>query len=376
MAGEIWTGFRAAVAAGFFLLTVQSAHPATVDLSWQAEWESTLKLAEKEGQVSFYTLGDNHNYISEFQKRFPKIKVTMVPGRGSDLLSRIMTERRAGKYLADVARIGNTSPYSLYRAKALQPISAAFILPEVKDESKWWQGKHHYADPEGKYIFVSVGSASINMVSYNTELVNPGSFRSYWDLLDAKWKGKIVAIDPRAGGYGRSGARFIYYNRLLGPEYLRRLLTAMDVTLSRDYRQAIDWLAQRQFSFNLFANGGDVLDARAKGLPVNVLDTADWKEGAGLDPSAYTFILLDKPAHPNAARVLVNWLLSREGQMSIQRNEETNDSLRMDIPKADVAPTVRRREGAAYVVTWTPEWMDMEPIQKLVNQILGEAKKR
>lgn len=359
---------------GFF--TQPPVKAATVDPSWQVEWESAIKAAENEGQVSFYTLGDSHNYMNEFQKRFPKIKVNMVLGRGSDLLSRIMTERRAGKYLVDVARIGNTSPYGLYRAKALQAISSAFILPEVKDESKWWHGKHHYGDPEGKYIFISIGSASINMVSYNTELVNPAGLKSYWDLLDPKWKGKIVVMDPRAGGYGRSGARFIYYNQLLGQEYLKQLLSSMNITLSRDYRQAIDWLAQRQFSFNLFGNGGDVLEARAKGLPVNVLDTADWKEGAGLDPSAYTFVLLDKPAHPNAAKVLVNWLLSREGQMAIQRDEQTNDSLRIDIPKGALAPTVRRREGARYVVTWTPEWMDMEPIQKLVNQALGEAKKK
>ncbi|MGH7831694.1 MAG: hypothetical protein ACREP8_16130, partial [Candidatus Binatia bacterium] len=140
---------------------------------WQADWERTTKAAEKEGEVSFYTLGDSHNYVQEFQKKYPKVKVNLVPGRGSDLLSRIMAERRGGKSLVDVARIGNTSPYTLYQAKALQPISSVFILPEVKDESKWWQGKHHYVDPEGKYIFVSVGSVSTNMVSHNTDLVNP-----------------------------------------------------------------------------------------------------------------------------------------------------------------------------------------------------------
>jgi len=58
---------------------------------------------------------------------------------------------------------------------------------------------------------------------------------------------------------------------------------------------------------------------------------------------------------------------SREGQIAIQRDAETNDSLRTDIPKDDVAPAVKRRENAKYVVTWTPEWMDMEPIQKLIS---------
>jgi len=106
------------------------------------------------------------------------------------------------------------------------------------------------------------------------------------------------------------------------------------------------------------------------------MDTADWKEGAALEPAAFTFVLMDKPAHPSAAKVFLNWLFSREGQIAIQREAESNDSLRVDIPKGELSPAVMRRDGAKYVVTWTPEWMDMQPIQKLVNQVLGETKKK
>src|SRR5688572_16669655 len=122
----------------------------------------------------------------------------------------------------------------------------------------------------------------------------------------------------------------------LGADYLKRLLGTMEVTLSRDYVQAIDWLAIKKFSLYLFGNGTDVLSARSKGLPVNVLDTADWKEGGILELAAFTYVLMDKPAHPNAAKVFVNWLLSREGQAAIQRKEGTNDSLRIDISKEGV----------------------------------------
>ena len=352
-----------------------AAQPTSGPAGWKAEWQRTVRAAEQEGEVVFYTLGD-FSYVGEFEKKFPRIRITVVSGRGSELLSRIMTERRAGKYLADVARVGNTSPYTLYQAKALQPIAPAFVLPEVKDESKWWQGKHHYADPEGKYIFVSVGSVSVNMVAHNTELVNPGEINSFWQLLDEKWKGKIVAMDPRSGGYGRSGARFVYYNSELGPEFLRRVLSEANVTLSRDYRQAIDWLAHRKFSLLLFGNGGDVLQARAQGLPLNVIDTSLWKEGAALEPAAFTVVLMDKPAHPNAAKVFVNWLLSREGQMAVQKEGETNDSLRIDVPKTDVRPMVRRREGAKYVTSWKLESLDMEAVRKVVTQALEESKKK
>src|SRR5262245_7677396 len=99
--------------------------------AWETEWERTIKAAEQEGEVSYYTVGE-FGFLSGFEKRFPRIKVKVAQGKGNELLVRIMTERRAGKYLADVARIGNTSPYALYQAKALQPLAAAFILPEVK----------------------------------------------------------------------------------------------------------------------------------------------------------------------------------------------------------------------------------------------------
>jgi iron(III) transport system substrate-binding protein len=340
---------------------------------WQAEWERTRAAAEKEGAITYYTLGDDYAYIKEFEKKFPKIRVKIEPGKGSELLSRILAEWRAGKYLTDVARIGNTSPYALYQAKALQPMPSAFILPEVKDEAKWWQGRHQYADPEGRYIFVSVGSVSNNMAAYNTDLVNPSELNSYWEVLD-KWKGKIVVMDPRAGGYGRSGARFAYYNPQLGPRYLQRLFGEIGVTLSRDYNQAIDWVATKKFAIFLFGNGDDILQARAQGLPINTIDTGGWKEGTALEPAAFTFVLMDKAPHPNAAKIFINWLLSREGQSAIQKEGQTNDSLRIDIPKNEVRPYMRRRDGANYVVTWTPEWMDMEPMMKVINQALGAGK--
>lgn len=209
------------------------------------------------------------------------------------------------------------------------------------------------------------------MGAYNTDLINPAQINSYWDILD-KWKGKIAVMDPRAGGYGRSGARFVYYNPQLGPRYLQRLFADSDVTLSREYRQAIDWVAAKKFSLVLFINGDDTLQARDQGLPINVMDTAGWKEGAALEPAAFTLVLMDKPAHPNAAKIFINWMLSREGQAAIQKEGQTNDSLRIDIPKNEVRSYMRRRDGAKYVVTWTPEWMDTEPMMKVINQALGK----
>ena len=85
----------------------------------------------------------------------------------------------------------------------LEPIKPALILPEITDTSQWYQKRHHYADPEGQYIFSYVGSATYGAVNYNTKLVDAKEFKSYWDLLNPKWKGKIVARDIRVPGRAR-----------------------------------------------------------------------------------------------------------------------------------------------------------------------------
>jgi len=90
--------------------------------------------------------------------------------------------------------------------------------------------------------------------------------------------------------------------------------------------------------------------------------------------------LPSQPPHPNAARVFVNWLLSREGQMTFQRTVNTpynsEESLRTDIPKDMVRSEVRRVDGVKYLLAEKPEFMDMAPIYEVVEKALVQAKKR
>jgi iron(III) transport system substrate-binding protein len=219
--------------------------------AWQVEWEKTVAAAEKEGQLTIYIFDTGPvtvETVQAFEKSYPKIKVNQLRARGSDLGPRIMAERRAGKYLVDVFTGGKgTAHATLYIGKTLEPIKPLLILPEVLDETKWWQGRHKYVDPEAKYIFVFVGNGGGVNINYNKQLVNPKEFNSYWDLLNPKWKGKIVATDPRTRGMD-TPVLFFYYNSKLGPEFMRRLYGEMDVTIARDYRQPVDWLATGKFS--------------------------------------------------------------------------------------------------------------------------------
>jgi ABC-type Fe3+ transport system substrate-binding protein len=83
---------------------------------------------------------------------------------------------------------------------------------------------------------------------------------------------------------------------------------------------------------------------------------------------------MNRAPHPNAARLFVNWLLSREGQITFQKTMNAPDvimeSMRTDIPK-DPIPVARRRvEGVKYVVMDTAERSDQAPVSKLLNEVI------
>ena len=109
-----------------------SAFP--VQAAWQNDWDNTVEAARKEGQVSLYVSDVFYEVFQDFQKRFPNIKVVTVAGRGSQIAQRVMAERRAGKYLADVYIGGSGTVYNIfYEGKVLSPLKPLLVLPEVLD---------------------------------------------------------------------------------------------------------------------------------------------------------------------------------------------------------------------------------------------------
>jgi len=345
--------------------------------TWQVDWEKVLAAAKKEGQVAVYISG-YEEILPEFQKEFPDIKVLPTTGRGSQVGQKLLAERRAEKYLADVINAGGVTTYQqLFPAKVFDPIKPALLLPEITDGSKWYEGKHHYSDPENQYIINYVGTATYGSISYNTKLANAKDFKSYWDLLAPKWKGKIISRDVRVPGPGSGNARLFYYLPDVGPSFIKKLYGEMDTTLFRDYRQGTDWLAVGKAAICFFCEA-DV--SKAQGLPVDTFGPGVFKEGAGLVTQFGTLGLVNRAPHPNAARVFINWLLSRRGQMTLQKimlpTENPVDSLRIDIPKDDVPVLQRRFDNVKYLDTSRPEWQDMKPILEVMNEALKAAGKQ
>jgi len=373
LALTIWRFFPAALMFVCLFLPNQNA---SAQSNWQKEWEQTLAAAKKEGQVTIY-IYRYERLLADFRKEYPWLNVISVTGRGSQLTSRIIAERRAGKFLVDVYSGGTNSLYNtLYKGKVLDPVKPALILPEVTDQSKWFAREHRYADPEGKYVFAFLASPSNAQLSYHTAMVNPKEFKSYWDLTQPRWKGKIVSLDPRDTGLGAT-MQFYYYSRDLGPEFMRKFFGGTEITYSKNFRQMTDWLAQGKFAICMGCK--DSMKAKNQGLPVDDLDTNAWKEGSSFSAGGGSLSLINQAPHPNAAKVFINWFLSRSGQIALQKLGDPDDppnSRRIDIPKDDLPPSARMQPGVKYFDVVKPEFGDMKPIFDLAKEIMAGVEGR
>jgi iron(III) transport system substrate-binding protein len=340
---------------------------------WEKEWKTTIQAAKKEGKLVFHSGNTVEPFFHEFEKKFPEIKVsrTLTQG-GSAAHERIMAEQRAGIFVADIVHLGAGSGSALAAAGALAPLGPYLILPEVLDQSKWYEGRFYFADKDGKYLLKYASNPGAD-ISYNTNLVNPENIKSYWDILDAKWKGKIVTYDPRARGSRLFS--YFYYNPELGARYLRRLFTEMELTPSRDRRQITDWLGQGRFAMALrTAPDASTLDqAKAQGLPVDWFSPAHFKEALAINGGPAHVGVVTKAPHPNAAKLFINWFLSRDGQLLVQQVSANQgdpvDSLRIDIPKDMIPPGYRRREKGKVIDMDAPEYANDDPVAKLINEV-------
>ncbi len=362
---SVWNnrGRRARGAAAFCLLSalmfgwLREAPPAAAA---ETGWEQTVKAAEKESAVTVYVtsaLGDLPVIWDAFRKKYPRVKLNAVAvSTTSEIVTKVMAERRAGQFLVDVILGAPGALYnSMYRGKALDPLPPALLLPEVTDAAKWWKGKHRYVDPEGRYVFMYQSSLYGPPVDYNTQLVKPESIRTVWDLLDPKWKGKMIGLWPRAN-YVSTALLFMYHHPQIGPRFLERIYGEMDITYFGDFLCFICRLRR----------------APEQGLPVAEMNPYQFKEAPGIGANNGALVLMQSAPHPNGARLFINWYLSREGQIAFRQantgiEDERTTSLREDLPPEVVPELARRRKDVEYVEIGRHDWMDWKPVKAILD---------
>jgi iron(III) transport system substrate-binding protein len=312
--------------------------------------------------------------VQAFEAAYPDIKVQATFGDGNTHYTRVSAERAAGKFLADVQIVGpGTMVTRMKPAGFVVPLRPALLLPEILDPALWLQKELWWADGAEPFTTLQFVGQVSTTAFYNTRLVNPAEFTSYWDFLDQRWKGRIVTTDLRTVGPGSTPATVMYKDPQVGHQFFARLFGEMDVRLSSDQRQMVDWVAQGQYPLGLFISGNEVKRASEQGLPIAAIAPEQFRERPVMSSGFGCVALLDGAPHPNAARLYVNWLLSRDGQIAWKR-ETKEASLRTDVPRAAdliFAP----QEGFTYLNGSLEEYSSVtaDNLRPLITEALQRA---
>jgi iron(III) transport system substrate-binding protein len=338
-------------------------------------WEQTLAAAKKEGSVVVVGSPDpvmRSDIIPKFQARYG-IPIEFLAGRSSEIVQRIRTERAAGLYAVDVFLSGpDTTGTALHPEKMLDPLKPLLVLPEVVDGSKWKRGKPWFADPEEKFVLRAFSSIA-SLLFINTDFVKPEEMRSTKDLLNPKWRGKISTEDPSTTGAGANlAARF---HHQFGPDFIKKLYIDQKVVSTRERRQFTDWLARGTQPICLNCREDDVRPLEKEGF--KLLEIFEMTDVApGVNGSPWMMSVANRAPHPNAAKVVVNWMASKEG-LELYARGYGSATLRTDVDESFLSSGNIPRAGVKYFDDTEWSWIvtGRHENREKVWKILKEAKR-
>src|SRR5919109_4958926 len=260
--------------------------------------ESLIEAAKREGKLVVYTsmtVDQAQKLNDAFKVKYPFIQPSMFRAVGERLLTKIMAEAQAGKYEFDVVQSAKTQAYFLKKKNLL----ANYVSTEVKNIQK------PFVDSEGYWAAVYMMP---NVIGYNTSLLKRHEVhRSDEDLLNPKWKGKIGMDHTKPEWFSWKLKRM---GEEKGLAYMKKL-GAQEFKLYAGLTILSSLLAAGEFPLVLNTYLHNVEDVRRKGA------TVDW---VAQDPVFTKFQPIGvglKAAHPNAAKLFVNFMLSEEGQQII-----------------------------------------------------------
>jgi iron(III) transport system substrate-binding protein len=254
--------------------------------------------AKREAEVVYYAsmnLSEANAVIGEFEKRYPFIKVKLNRSGSEKLLTRVLTEARAKKTFADVIQTVEFSMHIFNRSGILArytPQDNAFYPIEFKEDGFWTTV---YYNP---YV-----------TGYNTKLAPARTLpKSYDDLLDSKWKGKLM-IEATKADWFAGMLQILGHER--GLQYMRAL--AKQQPSAREGHELLAQLivaGEGVFDINIPA--ASVERMKERGAPI------DW---IALGPVPAIMVgagIAAQAPHPNAAKLFLEFILSREGQKLMQ----------------------------------------------------------
>ena len=267
--------------------------------------DARLEAAKKEGKVVWYTslaLSSSEKVAKLFEAAYPGIKVEVHRTGSERILQRVMQELQANIKIADVVHTSDAGHYVLLKQKNLlmkyAPAGVDRFPAAFKDKDGYHYGLR----------------ATVNVIAYNSKIVPAAEAPRTWtDLLDPKWKGKLVTAHP--GYSGVIATHVLALVHLHGWDYFKQLAQNKPMLV----QSAVDpsgVVASGEWP--VAADGGDYTfyQTKKKGNPVEIVFP---KEGVPLvvSPSAITSFA----PHPSAARLFTDFTFTRELQQVMADSE-------------------------------------------------------
>lgn len=304
--------------------------------------------------------------VREFEKAFPGITVDHVQLNASAFAPRVLQERKGGLHSFDVVTSNyGTFGLTLIPSGVCDPIRESIFRGDVADDKLWQDGF------EAGFIERQYGYAGFKemyrAVWINTEFVQEGEVKTLEDLFNPKWKGRIIAGDPRVYGGGFWPGTTLRLKK--GDDWARRLWKEQEPVFSRDQRQLLELLTRGRFAIGIGAVQHALLkDFEVEGLARN-LKYVPMDEMDNLNYTSNIVYLVNRAPNPNAARVFINWLLTKEGSTIWSKYADTN-SRRADVPPA--APDIAAPPGRKLILVDTEEVKhEFGRTQELAKQVLN-----
>lgn len=376
-------GVWAALTAVLLASVAPSAGAFTTDSD---EWKKVIEAAKAEGELSVAASSsrDFDPVYAAFSKKFG-IKMVISYGGGSEHADRILAERRAGIYAVDVGHVGgNTVNRRLIPANAVAPIEPFLVLDEVKDPTNWYGDRLWFLDEQQKFVIAhSADFENAFEFFTNTRVVKDAdvaALKTPYDLLADKWKKKVVAFSPMLGQSGNSYFRYAVLPSY-GMPWMEKFVKSGIVDFVTNSRLIEDGLAGGKYAFAIFPIAAPLDKMQRQGLPIkrheHIFEGMDGVMTAG--STAQAIHAYDRAPHPNATKLFLNWLLSREGQTFIHDNltdpPNPRNSLRKDVPKTNVLKSTIPVKGVKYyAVDLLPEYQSKrDDVMKQIQDWYKEA---